>query len=92
MARRSLIPGSAVVQPDHEHADRGVLDAELGPSAAGVLEGVSRDLGDCGRESALILGIETQHVGDLARTAACDHDVPLMGQINGDNGLHDIWT
>ena len=51
--------------------------AELSPAAAGVLEGVARDLGDRGGDAGLILGVEASRRGDLARALAREHDVLL---------------
>src|SRR5581483_10044609 len=54
------------------------LHVELDAPAAGVAEGIARDLGHRGGDARLILSIEAEQLGQPARALAADHDIALL--------------
>ena len=58
-------------------------------AAAGVVEGIARDLGNRGRDAGLILRVEAEQPGDLAGALARGDRIVLVADADredGDNG------
>ena len=78
-------PGRWSLHLDDEELRRALaFDRELDLAAAGVAEGVARDLGHRGRDARLVLRLEAEQRGELARALARDHDVLLVADGDGD--------
>ena len=86
-------PRSAMPPPRSGHLDdqqlrhRAAFDPERHLPAFGVAERVPRDLGHGGRNTRLVLRIELEDAGDLARALPGEDDVGLVAQRDGENGL-----
>jgi hypothetical protein len=72
----------AVDDARNEQRRCAIVDAELDLPATRVLVGVPPDLGHRGRESGLILRIDTEPCGELPRALTSEHDVVLARQLH----------
>ncbi len=61
-------------------------------AAAGIIEGVARDLGNSGGYSRLILRVETQQPGDLAGSLPRGHGIALASDGECKNGYQLIYA
>ena len=79
-AARSAMPGPLIADRDQQSSCGAVLPSSRNSTvpAAGVLEGVARDLRHRGRDARLVLAVEAEQRRDLARALAREHDVALV--------------
>ena len=64
----------------------GLLDHEFGAAAAGIAEGVARNLGNGGGDAGLVLPLEAEQFGNTARALTHRDDVALGGNRKRHNG------
>src|SRR5581483_375050 len=70
---------------------RRALEPERDLAATRVRHGVARDLRDGGRDAGLVLGVEAEEAGDLARALARENDVALRVERERQNaGTHGV--
>ena len=76
--------GATVADADNELLGRGALDGKLGASSLCVQKCIACNLGDCGRDARLLVGVELEERGNLPRPLAHQDDVRLRADIRGE--------